>query len=158
MDAEEYVHSVKEQLRAFDFVEEVDYHDPGMIESCFYRCTDGVVNTTEEVVAIIQLDETDVNSVKEAIEASKWFFEWKVEDGIEATNRRWIYTLLVLDSASGPVRTAAKRMVGKFEDGFIIPVVASMDNEALVYERPGSLRKFGVHKKLSENVQLYFKP
>lgn len=158
MDAEEYVHSVKEQLRAFDFAEEEDYDNTDLIDSCFYRCTDGVVNTTEETVAIIRLDEANVSSVKEAIDASKWFFEWKVEDGIEATNRKWVYTLLVLDSASGPVRTAVKRMAGKFEDGFILPVVASMDNEALVYERPRNLQKVGVHKKLSENAQQYFKP
>lgn len=158
MNAEEYIYSVKEQLRAFDFAEEEDYRNTELIDSCFYRCDDGVVNTTEEVVAIIRLDDADVKSVKEAIEASKWFFEWKVEDGIEATNRRWIYALLVLDSASGPVRTAAKRMVGKFDDGFILPVVASMDNEALVYERAGTLQKVGVHKNLSENAQQYFKP
>ncbi|MBX0325244.1 hypothetical protein EGH21_19645 [Halomicroarcula sp. F13] len=158
MDAAEYVHSVKEQLRAFDFVEEDDYRNPGMIDSCFYRCTDGVVNTTEEVVAIVRLTEADVESVKEAIEASKSFFEWKEDGGLEATNRRWTYALLILDSASGPVRTAVKRMVGKFEGGFILPVIATMDDEALVYERPGKLKKVGNHKKVSENAQKYFKP
>lgn len=158
MDATGYIDSVKEQLRAFDFVEEVDYCNHYMIESCFYRCTDGLVNTTEEVVAIIRLKEADVSSVKEVVQASKSFFEWKVEEGLDTTNRRWVYTLLVLDSASGPVRTAVKRMVGKFDDGFILPVIASMDNEALVYERPGNFQKFGIHKKLSENAQQYFKP
>jgi len=158
MDAAEYLPSVKEQLRAFDFAEEVDYRNSGVIESCFYRCTEGVVKTTEEVVAIIRLTEVDVKSVKEAIEASKSFFEWKEEGRLEATNRRWIYALLILDSASGPVRTAVKRMVSKFEDGFILPVIATMDDEALVYERPGTLQKVGNHKKLSENAQQYFKP
>lgn len=158
MDETEYIYAVKEQLRAFDFKEEPNYKNPNNIESCFYKQREGLINTTEETVVITKLEDVEVETVKDTIKTSRSFFQWKVEEGIEATNRRWMYILIVLKSTPGPVGTVINRMAGHFDNGFILPVAASMDSQTLTFDEGNITNHIGPHKNLVSNAKQYFKP
>lgn len=148
-----------EQLRAYDFEEQ----QPTTIEASFpifFKSVDGLVGDTEEVVIIQEIENANVDAIKNGLEQAVIELENHVSESTLFDNRRG-YLLLVPPTVTKAMRIAAKRGAGKRSIGnneaFILPIIADLENVQVVYKSPSTLDRVGSHGKMTRRVPKYFK-
>lgn len=158
MDAEEYIATVQEQLRAYDFTEvgaDAPYARPS-----YHRSVSGRLRSRDERVALVKLDESTVESVKDAIDnAAKTFVN--ASESNSRLDRRWWYVLLVPLTVNRPMITAAERAAGSIEDyglsGQLLPVLCDLEEGRLEYADASGAQNITGYRKLANNVGNYFR-
>jgi len=158
MDSIDYIHSVKEQLRAYDF-EEVDIvEQSGYL--CFRRNKSRMVRDQEELVFITELESVSVDKLKshfdDVIDAGKAVFS---EDGT-LTVRQW-YFVAVTNSASRALRVATERGSGSFSlngsfGGFFLPVLIDLEESRLKYGDISMKHRVAHFSDMKKNAENYF--
>jgi hypothetical protein len=158
MDSTEYLSTVREQLRAYDFLEQGDGSPSDY--PLYYRGTDGRVRTREEWVILVELDEASVETVKETIDtAVNAFSELADENG--PLDRRWWYLLMVPPTVNRPMVVAVERAAGSIEqndrDGMFLPVLADLENGRLERTEASGTQNITAFRKVVKNVDDYFR-
>ena len=158
MDTSEYLSTVREQLRAYDFLDQGDrgpFNNP-----LYYRETDGRVRTREEWVLLVELDEASVERVKETIDAAKGTF-CKVADENGPLDRRWWYLLMVPKTVNRPMVVAVERAAGSIEQndrsGMFLPILADLENARLERADASGTQNLTAFRKVVNNVDNYFR-
>jgi hypothetical protein len=158
MDSTEYLSTVREQLRAYDFFEQGD-RSPSEYP-LYYRETDGRVRTREEWVLLVKLDEASVETVKEMIDTAANGFS-ELADENRPLDRRWWYLLMVPPTVNRPMVVAVERAAGSIEqndrDGMFLPVLADLENGRLERTEASGTQNITAFRKVVKNVDDYFR-
>lgn len=158
MDTSEYVSTVQDQLRAYDFI---DQHELHLSQNpLYYRETDGRVRTREEWVIVVELEEASVGTVKETIDDAIDVF-CKVADENGPLDRRWWYLLMVPTNVDRPMVVAVERAAGSIDrddrTGMFLPVLADIENGRLERADASGSQNLTAFRKVVENVDDYFR-
>lgn len=158
MNPAEYVDSVKEQLKAYDF-EEVDIiGQSGYL--CFRRERSRLVRNQEELVFIAELESDSVDELKshfdDVIKSGKAVC---AEDGTLAV-RQW-YFVAVTNSSSRALRVATERGSDRFSlndslAGFFLPVLIDIEESRLKYGDVSMIHKITHFSEMKQNAEDYF--
>lgn len=158
MDTEDYIESVKEQLKAYDF-EKVDIvEQSGYI--CFRRVRSRLLREQEELVFITELESNDVDDFKahfdDVIDSGQAVFS---KDQTLA-KRQW-YFVAVTRSASRALRVATKRGSKKFSigdsfGGFFLPVLIDLEESRLKSGSVSMKHKVTHLTEMKDNADEYF--
>lgn len=159
MDPAEYIHSVKEQLKAYDF-EEVDIvGESGYL--CFRREKSRLVRDQEELVFIAELESNSVDELKshfdEVIKTGKAVFS----EGGTIPVRQW-YFVAVTNSGSRALRVATERGSDSFSinnksfGGFFLPVLIDLEESRLKHGDVSIKHKVTHFSEMKKNAEDYF--
>jgi hypothetical protein len=158
MDASEYLSTVREQLRAYDFLEQYDgspFDDP-----FYYRETDGRVRTREEWILLVELDDASVETVKDTTDTAVDAFS-QIADKNGPLDRRWWYLLMVPPAVNRPMTVAVERAAGSIEQkdrsGMFLPILADLENARLERADASGTQNLTAFRKVVANVDDYFR-
>lgn len=158
MDPVDYIHSVKEQLRAYDF-EEVDITEQSEY-ICFRREKSRIVRDQEELVFITKLESVSVDELKshfdDVIEAGEAMFS---EGGTLIV--RHLYFVAVTNSTSRALRVATERGSDRFSindsiGGFFLPVLIDLEESRLKCGDVSMKHKVTHFPEMKKNAEDYF--
>ena len=158
MDSEDYIDSIKEQLKAYDF-EKVDIvEQSGYI--CFRRVRSRLLREQEELVFITELESSNVDELKshfdEVTDSGQAIFS---EDQTSA-KRQW-YFVAVTRSASRALRVATERGSKKFSIGdslgvCFLPVLIDVEESRLKSGNVSMKNKVTHLTEMKDNADDYF--
>ncbi len=158
MDSVDYVHSVREQLRAYDF-EEVDImKQSGYV--CFRRNKSRMLRDQEELVFIAEFESVSVDELKshfdDVIDAGKAVFS----DDKTLAIRQW-YFVAVTNSTSRALRVATERGSDRFSvndtfRGYFLPVLIDLEESRLKYGEVSKRHKITHFSNMKKNAENYF--
>jgi len=158
MDSVDYIHSIKEQLRAYDFEEVNIIEQSGYL--CFRREKSRIVRDQEEVVFIAGLESVSVDELKshlnDVIEAGEAVFS---EEGTLTV--RHLYFVAVTNSASRALRVATERGSDSFSlndsvGGFFLPVLIDLEESRLKYGDVSMKHRVTHFTEMKKNAEDYF--
>jgi hypothetical protein len=158
MDASEYLSTVQEQLRAYDFIEQ---DGGGPFDNPFYyRETDGRIRTREEWALLVKLDDASVETVKDTIDIAVEAFSQDADEN-GPLDRRWCYLLMVPPSVNRPMVVAVERAAGSIEQGersgMFLPILVDLENGRLERADASGAQKITPFRKVVANVDNYFR-
>jgi hypothetical protein len=160
MQPEEYLTSVKEQLRAYDFTERDSGSD---WEHPFFRRESKKLGIkVTEAVVIETIDDADVNTIKDVIEQAVDTLSHSVVEQGRFDAQRW-YILLVASPVSKAMQIAVERGAGQADipdvEAAVLPVIVDLQGEQLSYYTPSVYDKASQShvSKMAGQVDKFFK-
>jgi len=159
MNPEDYIQSVEEQLRAYDF-EPVDIVDQsGYI--CYRRRSSRIVREEEELVFVTEFKSDSVDDLKshfdDVVESGKAVFS--LDEGMAV--RQW-YFVAVMRSSTRALRVATERGSKMFSlqdnyRGFLLPVLVDLEQSILKCGDVSLKHKVTHLTEMENKAEEYFK-
>lgn len=158
MAESDYIESIAEQLRAYGFEERDEEDDSYSL--VFSRQSQGRLprSTTYEFVAITTLDEANVETVKRTVDNARQLCETLGPDSASRLESRRYFLLMVSPTVTEPMRIRTRREHGSEidDDGFLLPILADLENGKLIYEDPSVVKRPTTHGRMATDAEKYF--